>query len=296
MVVDCHVHLNNYHPSDRPTVEANLERLRSQIKKWDLEACVVLSSYRVSEDRPAVERIIQLIDGDPRLPIVEGLGITTGIPPDWQRLEEHLAKGKVKGLKLYPGYEHLYPHSREFQPAMELAGKYKVPIMVHTGDTFNVRAKLKYAHPLEMDEVCVDYPDINFILCHMGSPWFRTTAEVLYKNPNAYGDISGLTLEEFDSKMEEWVRKELAEVILYSGEPDKILYGTDWPLVRMGPYLRFVQALDLEPAEREALLRGNAARLFKIPLERLPPEENAADAIPRNLRAPRPSEEESAEK
>lgn len=291
MVVDCHVHLNNYHPTDRPSFESNLERLRTQIRKWDLEACVIISSYRVGDDRPAVERLVELVDGDPRLPVVEGLGITTGVPLDWQRIEERLAAGKTRGIKLYPGYEHLYPHSREFRPAIELAGKYRVPIMIHTGDTFNVRAKLKYAHPIEVDEVCVDYPDVNFILCHMGAPWFRTTSEILYKNPNAYADISGLTLEEFDTRMEEWVRHELAEVILYSGEPDKILYGTDWPLVRMGAYLRFVRALELEPRDREALLRGNAARLFQIPLQQAPHEEDAAEAIPPNLRAPAPSEE-----
>jgi hypothetical protein len=291
MVVDCHVHLNNYHATERPSLDENVRRLRGQMEKWNLEACVVLSSYSVNESRPSVQQLVEALHGDPRIPIVEGVGLTTGVPVDWAATEERLRRGQVRGLKLYPGYEHLYPHSREFHPAIELAGRFKVPVMIHTGDTFNTRAKLKYAHPMEVDELCVDYPDIKFVMCHMGSPWFRTAAEILYKNPNAHADISGLILEEFTTKMEAWLRSELAEALLYSGEPDKIMYGTDWPLVRMGPYLRFVEALDIGPKERALLLRDNAARLFRIELPDLATPFHERVGTPRNLRAPSTAEE-----
>ena len=64
------------------------------------------------------------------------------------------------------------------------------------------------------------------------------------------------------------MREDLEETILYTGDPDSILYGTDWPLVRMGPYMRFVEQLQLEPEQRAKLMGGNAARLFRIPAAR----------------------------
>ncbi len=46
--------------------------------------------------------------------------------------------------------------------------KYSIPIIFHTGDTYSRKAKLKYAHPLGVDEVVVDYPEVNFVLAPSG--------------------------------------------------------------------------------------------------------------------------------
>lgn len=265
MTIDCHVHLNNYHEETRAPTEENLRRLREQMAKHDLDQCLVLTSYMVNQDRPSASRLLDLLAGDSRIHIVEGLGVTGSTPVEWDNVEARLREGRTCGLKFYPGYEHVYPSDRAFEPAIALAAKYRVPIMIHTGDTFSPRGKLKYAHPLHVDEVAVDHPDVNFIVCHLGHPWFHDTAELLYKNQNVYADISGLTLEEFSAPLEAFMRQELEHLLLYSGEPDKILFGTDWPLVHMGPYLRFVNDLGLDPDHRAMLMGQTAARLFRLP-------------------------------
>lgn len=265
MLVDCHVHLNNYHEEQRAPTEENLKRLREQMEKWKIDHAMVLTSYLVNQDRPSAVKLLELLRDDPRIHVVEGVGVTNPDASDWENVGLRLRERLTWGLKIYPGYEHVYPHDRAFQPAYDLAAKYRVPVMIHTGDTFAPRAKLKYAHPLHVDEVAVDHPDVNFVICHVGNPWYPDTAEIIYKNDNVLADISGLVLEEFTAPLEKYMREELEELLLYSGEPDSILYGTDWPLVRMGPYLRFVEQLHLEPEHRAMLLGENAARLFRIP-------------------------------
>jgi uncharacterized protein len=32
---------------------------------------------------------------------------------------------------------------------------------------------------------------VNFVICHLGNPWVTDAMEVIYKNPNVVGDISG---------------------------------------------------------------------------------------------------------
>lgn len=272
MVIDCHVHLNNYHHEQNAPTEVHLARLKEQMAKWNLEHAIVITSYTVNQERPSAQRVAELIRDDPRLHLVEGIALTGPEPTDVHQVEERIRAGTVRALKLYPGYDHIYPYDRPFRPFIELAGKHGLPVMFHTGDTYDVKGKIKYSHPIHIDELCVDYPDINFVLCHLGNPWLRTTAEIIYKNHNAYTDISGLTLEEFEARMEVWMKHEVGELLLYAGEPDRILYGTDWPLVRMGPYLRFVDDLDLEPEVKRLLLRENAARLFGI--------ETAGNSVP----------------
>ena len=43
-----------------------------------------------------------------------------------------------------------------------------------------------------MDEVAVDNPDVRFVMAHFGNPWLIDAAEVVFKNPNVWADLSGL--------------------------------------------------------------------------------------------------------
>jgi uncharacterized protein len=264
MIVDCHVHLNNYHKERHIPTAEHLKSLQEQMDKHKLDHAIVLTSYLQNKDRPTAEQVLDLVRQDKRLHVVEGLGVLGEESVDWEGVGRRLRERQTIGLKLYPGYEHAYPSDPVFLPAIELAAKYRVPVMIHTGDTYAAHGKLKYAHPLHVDDVAVDYPDVEFIICHLGNPWFRDTAEIIYKNENVHADISGLVLEEFTAPMEKLMRKGLEELLMYSGDPDSILYGTDWPLVRMGPYLRFVENLKLGAEHKAKLMGGNAMRVFRL--------------------------------
>lgn len=264
MIIDCHVHLNNY--TDEPvTLEERHRRLLEQMDRHGLDHVFVLSSYMANEKRPSVDRLVALTKGDPRVHVVEGISLYGKAPFDLAATEERLRRREVIALKLYPGYEWFYPTDKVCRPIYELAMEYDVPVMIHTGDTYNAGAKVKYAHPLHVDEVAVDHPDLRIVTCHLGNPWFRDTAEIIYKNPNVWSDISGLVLGDIAEHFEAWLREQVIDIIRFAGDPDKLLYGTDWPIVNMGPYLRLIEALDLEPDAREKILWKNAARVYKLP-------------------------------
>lgn len=64
---------------------------------------------------------------------------------------------------------------------------------------------------------------------------------------------------------EKYVVMRVKEMILFMGDPGKqLLYGTDWPLVSMGPYLRFFEDLDLDDEAKENVAWKTAGRLFRI--------------------------------
>ncbi len=81
-----------------------------------------------------------------------------------------------------------------YQPIYELAKKYKLPVVFHTGDTYSECGLLKYAHPLTLDEVAVTHREINLVMAHLGDPWCLDGAELIYKNSNMYADLSGFLL------------------------------------------------------------------------------------------------------
>ena len=270
MLIDCHVHLNNYHESlTRPTKD-NVEELWQAMATHGVEHAVVLTSYRVDVNRPSVEEVLATLSNDPRTTVVEGLRWRGDARTDLFTLEERLRAGVVKGIKLYPGYDQYAINDPSLESVFRIAAKYDVPVMIHCGDTYSKHAKVRQAHPLLVDDVAVDYPDVKFVICHLGNPWFQDTAEVLYKNDNVFADVSGLTLGNFESEFERYMVQRVKDMIMYMGDPGKqLMYGSDWPLVAMGPYLKFLRNLDFPAATMENISWRTAARLFKIPMREL---------------------------
>ena len=205
MLIDCHVHLNNYYTQDgeatRPT-EENVQRLFDTMAANAVDHAVVLTSYKVNVDRPSVEHVLEILAEDPRTTVVEGLRWRGESRSDLFHMEERIRDGLVKGIKLYPGYDKYPINDPSLEAVFRLAGKYDVPVMIHCGDTFARDAKVRMAHPLLVDDVAVDYPDVRFVICHLGNPWFQDTAEVLYKNDNVFADMSGLVLGDFTYEFE----------------------------------------------------------------------------------------------
>ncbi|MDP3910768.1 MAG: amidohydrolase family protein, partial [Gemmatimonadales bacterium] len=188
-------------------------------------------------------------------------------------MEERIRDGLVKGIKLYPGYDRYAINDPSLETVFRIAAKYDVPVMIHCGDTFSADAKVRMAHPLLVDDVAVDYPDVRLVICHLGNPWLVDCMEVVYKNKNVYADFSGLILGEFTEVFEDYMEEQIAEVILYAGDPARFLYGSDWPICDMKSYVDFVSQLKLAPAHRHAIMYENARRLFKLPLPAAPPSE-----------------------
>ena len=266
MLIDAHVHLNNYAENDRRPTAESVARLEQAMDTHGIDHCVVLTSYKVNVDRPSVEEIVANLAERRRFTVVEGLRWRDEAHTDLFTLEERIRDGIVSGIKLYPGYEPYAITDPSLETVFRIAAKHDVPVLIHCGDTYAKKAKVRFAHPLLVDDVAVDYPDVKFVICHLGNPWFQDTAEVLYKNENVYADISGLTLGDFSSEFERYLLTRMKDMFSYMGDPGRqIMYGSDWPLVEMGPYVRFFQGLELSDESRECVAWKTAATLFKIP-------------------------------
>ncbi|WP_232695931.1 amidohydrolase family protein [Brevibacillus daliensis] len=163
------------------------------------------------------------------------------------RLEKDLQKQGVVGLKIYLGYYPFYAYDSIYDPVYELAARYQVPVVFHTGDTYSERGLLKYSHPLTLDEVAVKHREVTFMMAHFGDPWVLDGAEVVYKNRNMFADLSGLMVGDAANcqRLKDSPRffDHLRHAITYCDHYDKFLFGTDWPLAPVKPYIQFVQEL-----------------------------------------------------
>ena len=267
MVIDCHVHVNHYSNESEDHLTENLEKLKTQMRRNRVDVSIILTSYKVVPGRPSTKAVVDAIRDSPNLFVVAGISYLNYTLNELDEIREFIKEGKVVGLKLYPGYEPFYPSDDRLNPVYRLAAETGVPVMIHCGDTYTPRGKVKFSHPLNVDEVAVDNPDVNFLICHLGNPWFRDTMEVVYKNANVYTDISGLVLGNFSDRFEKFVHRQLQEMLVYGAEPEKCLYGTDWPISSMDSYIDFMESLNIPQREKDKMMFENAIKLYKLPFK-----------------------------
>jgi predicted TIM-barrel fold metal-dependent hydrolase len=187
-----------------------------------------------------------------------------------ERIEQQLSAGRLKGLKIYLGYYPISPGDDVYRPVYELAAKYSTPVIFHTGDTASADAKVRYAHPLPIDDVAVDHRSVTFVVAHLGNPWTMDAAELLYKNPNVYADLSGFLVGDAAYFENPGSARGIADAVgrireafAWVEDPRKFLYGSDWPLVPMKPYLDFIRRA-IDPEHHELVFYANAKRVFQI--------------------------------
>jgi len=126
----------------------------------------------------------------------------------------------------------------------EVARAYSLPVL------YDVMSEVSI-----LDLLATEYPDVNFIIPHLGSfadEWRAQAAFIdhLVRHRNVYTDTSGV--RRFDL---------LVQAVRRAGA-HKILFGSDGPWLHPGLELTKVRALGLNPADLRLVLADNLLRLI----------------------------------
>ena len=275
--VDTHLHLTRWWPdlattAYRSDLDYSAKGLLAEMDANGIDVGLVIQVHESPTVREGLAESRTLFDeSDGRLRPVVTVDPTRGAEEVSTAISLWEGDERIAGVKLFPGYLPFYPHDARLAPLYEFAHRRGLPVLVHQGDTLDRKGLVKFARPVELDEVAVRYPDVRFVLCHFGNPWIEEAAEVVYKNENVYADTSGLLAHPsapyFDRRVEQ-CRRRLLQAVVSIGSAERILYGSDWPLEELRVALALVEGLDLPAADRERILGGNAVRLFRLPPER----------------------------
>ncbi len=252
-----------------PTVRT--DALRREMQAADVRHVLAMGCWNAPEDDPLgiaeILALARLVSGLFAIGVADP---TRSDPEHLRRVEAVLATKQVRALKGYLGYLPYAPDHPGYRPYYELAERYQLPMIFHTGDTYSPCAKLRYAQPLLVDDVAVDHPKVKFVLAHLGNPWLTDAAEVVYKNVNVWADLSGLVVGDAGSftaaerqEMLEETRQALRRAFRYAERPNRFLYGSDWPLAPMAAYRAFIAAA-IPELYHALIFVDNARALFRI--------------------------------
>jgi predicted TIM-barrel fold metal-dependent hydrolase len=144
-------------------------------------------------------------------------------------------------------------------PIMDLCRRYEVPVMVHTNEPVGHPYPGKTPNTLvQIYRLAKTYPDNTIILAHWGGGIFfyqLLRREVRETLKNVYYDTAASPF------LYEPAVYRLAVELAGS---EKILFGTDFPLLKPGRYYREIEASGLDPAQRRRVLGENAAALLGL--------------------------------
>lgn len=173
-----------------------------------------------------------------------------------------IADHGIRGFKFHPTMQGFYPNDRTAYPLYEAIAESGLPALFHTGQTgvgAGMRGgngmRLKYSNPMHLDDVAVDFPDMPIVLAHPSFPWQDEALAVATHKPNVWIDLSGWRPKYFPPILVRY-----ADTLLR----DRVLFGSDWPMIAPEGWLEEFEALPIKPENRPGILKGNAARLLGL--------------------------------
>lgn len=233
MTVDCHTHIwRREHWSDEVAAETQRARRRPAVLDIDdathwgamqaVDRAIVFGLYAVHlgilvPNDYVARYVIQHPD--------KLIGFACIDPNQLNYMDElHRATQDLglRGLKLGPIYQNYHPMDERMMPVYEYCQRNHLPILIHQGTTFPRRAPLKFASPLQLEDVALAYPDLTVVIAHMGHPWMEETLVLIRKQPNFYWDVSALFYRP-------WQFYNGLILALEYGVAEKLLMGSDFP-------------------------------------------------------------------
>ncbi|MEV5826995.1 amidohydrolase family protein [Spirillospora sp. NPDC052242] len=168
----------------------------------------------------------------------------------------------VRGFKFHPSIQAFAPNDPIAYPLYQAIEELGVPALFHTGQT-GIGAgvpggggiRLKYSNPMLVDDVAVDFPELRIILAHPSFPWQDEALAVAVHKPHVYIDLSGWSPKYFPPQLVRYANSLLQ---------DKVLFGSDFPVITPDRWLTDFDGLDIKPQVRPKILKHNAARLLGL--------------------------------
>ncbi|MCU0522614.1 MAG: amidohydrolase family protein [Anaerolineae bacterium] len=128
----------------------------------------------------------------------------------------------LRGLKLGPIYAGFDPRDPRCAPVYDYCESRGLPIITHTGTTYNRAAPLGVSRPWLWDEVAIQHPELRIVLAHLGHPFYDECLAVIRKHPHVYSDLSALFYRP-------WQFYNMLIAAQEYGVTRKLLFGTDYP-------------------------------------------------------------------
>jgi len=162
------------------------------------------------------------------------------------------------GIKSVPSALELDLNDKAFYPSYSKAEELGIPVLIHVGSVILKGLRTKHVHPLMVDDIAFDFPDLKIICAHLGGWQYMDTINMMLHHRNVYADISFWPLNPLFKELVPW---KLLERTL----SDKIMLGSDYPAGQTPKEAaEAVKTLPISDSFKEKILGENASMLLGL--------------------------------
>jgi predicted TIM-barrel fold metal-dependent hydrolase len=240
MIIDCHCHAGKGDKMTAPwNTNAPLGAYLRRARAAGIDKTIVLAPLH-GNYRQANRQVAQIVARHPNR--------LTGFAFVHAKRDAGRIFAMVKHAVTRWGFRGIKVHGIDGMPTREIcetARVFRLPVLVDV-----------VSRPWVVDMFAPEYPDVNFIVAHLGSftdDW-RAHQQVAYqlaRYSNVYADTSGV--RQFDYLVQ----------AIRRGGPGKVLFGSDGPWMHPGLELQKIRLLGLPADEEKLVLGGNILRLLQ---------------------------------
>lgn len=266
-MIDAHVHISLYE-NNAASLEGAFKVLLSDMKKNRGDYAIIIPDN--VENDPGIadfSKVQELIKGHNNLFMLGSPQIIQRGDGEISKYEDLLKQRIVKGIKFFPGHDPYFPTDERCQKYYQVSEALNTPVIFHTGVNPGHPEVAKYNDPKYIVEVAQKYPKLKVVITHYFWPEIKYCYEVTKEVSNIYFEIAGMgDLEVIAASggIGEVIRI-LSETV--NDRPDKVIYGTDWPMCKMEDHLSLIEKLNLGQEVKNKVLFKNAINLYNLPIK-----------------------------
>jgi predicted TIM-barrel fold metal-dependent hydrolase len=173
---------------------------------------------------------------------------------------ERCAKGGIRGVgEMRPDMQLFDFRDEEvMEPFIEVMRKHKLILLTHSSEPVGHDYPGKGSiTPEVLYPLITRFPDITVVCAHWGGglPFYALMPEVKRAMSKVFFDTAASPYL-YTSQIYNQVTQLIGA--------DKILFGSDYPLIAQARYIKEINSLDLPEATKNLILSGNAQRLLDI--------------------------------
>jgi predicted TIM-barrel fold metal-dependent hydrolase len=163
------------------------------------------------------------------------------------------------GAHLYPHWFGLAPDDAKYYPYYAKCCELDIPIMMQVGQNLiysRTRRLPSVGRPICLDKIAIDFPELKLLGIHIGVPWTDEMIAMAWKHENVFIGVDAYAPKHWPEQIVRY---------LNSYGREKVLFGTDWPVIDPERAVREIEAMQLRPETIRALMRENALKVFRLP-------------------------------
>jgi predicted TIM-barrel fold metal-dependent hydrolase len=240
-----------------------VQELADEYRKLDILALLLAWDAETATHRPRLsnEFVAEAVSAHPDAFV--GFGSVDPLKGEAAvRGVEKIKELGLKGVKFHPSIQKFKPDDEQYWPVFAKCQELGLITLFHTG-TSGIGAgmpggqgiRLDYCRPIRLDTVAAEFPELQVIAAHFGSPWHDELLAIALHKTNVHIDISGHAPRYIPESVVKAMKGRLQ---------DQFLFGSDYPFIQPQRCLDELAELQIPPQVMEKLLLGNGRRLLGL--------------------------------